>query len=191
MFKEIVERVLTEGDKKVFDKETGYNSSKDELYIFDKLKERYPDVIMSYTDERFVNPDTHRPFQADFYIPSKDLFINYMKIFTHGRRKYDPTNPEHEDDVKWLKSKKGEFYKRALKQWTVTDPIKRQVANEQGFTLIEFFNLDEFEAWFANPSLTYDEYMQPTSLQYDSDEYFQQKARGRDTNGSDSDPYAP
>ena len=29
---------IQEGDKKVFDKDSGYNSSKDETYIFDKLK---------------------------------------------------------------------------------------------------------------------------------------------------------
>ena len=59
---------IQEGDKKVFDKDSGYNSSKDEQYIFDKLKEKYPDVIISYTDDRFVNPETNRHFQADYYI---------------------------------------------------------------------------------------------------------------------------
>ena len=62
---------IKEGDKKVFDKASGYNSSKDETYIYEKLKEKYPDVIISYTDDRFVNPETNRHFQSDLYIPSK------------------------------------------------------------------------------------------------------------------------
>lgn len=191
MFKKIVESILVEYEsKKVFDKDSGYNSSKDELYILDKLKEKWPDVKMSYTDDRFVNPKTHRHFQLDFYIPSQDVGINYNKIFTHGRRKFDPSNPVHLDDVKWLKRQKGDFYKRVLKQWTETDPIKREVAKENGLTLVELFNLDEFERWYENPSLTYEEYKYaPESLQYDSEEYFREKNRGRDIYGNDSDPY--
>lgn len=183
---------IEEGDKKVFDKDSGYNSSKDEEYIYKKLKEKWPDVKISYIDDRFVNPETHRHFQCDFYIPSKDWFINYDKIFTHGRRKYNPNDPKCQEDVKWLESmsKPGNYYERALKQWTVTDPIKRQVAEENGIRLIELFNLDEFNTWFANPELTYEEYKQsPDSMQYDSEEYFKQKARGRDIYGNDSDPY--
>ena len=187
------EYTFTEGDKKIFDKDSGYNSSKDEQYIYEKLKEKWPDVKMSYTDDRFVNPETHRHFQCDFYIPSKDWFINYNKIFTHGRRKYNPDDPNCQEDVKWLESmsKPGNYYERALKQWTITDPIKRKVAEENGIKLIELFNLDEFERWFANPELSYEEYKYaPDSMQYNSDEYFKQKARGRDIYGADSDPYA-
>lgn len=186
-FRNIIENILGEGDKKVFDKESGYNSSKDELYIFNKLKEKWPDVKMSYTDDRFINPETSRHFQADFYLPSQDIIMNYNKIATHGRRKYDPNDPDHQKDVKWLESQDGDFYKRILKQWTVTDPIKRQVAKENNLKFIEWFNLDEFETWLNDPSLTYEQYKYaPKSMQYDSDEYFRQKARGRDIYGNDS-----
>ena len=181
---------IEEGDKKIFDKDSGYNSSKDEQYIFEKLKEKWPDVIISYTDDRFVNPDTNRHFQADYYIPSEDWFLNYNKIFTHGRRKYNPDDPNCQKDVEWLKSQDGDYYKRALKQWTVTDPIKREIAKINGLKLIEWFNLDEFNTWLAKPELTYEQYKQaPESMQYDSKEYFKQKARGRDIYGNDSDPY--
>ena len=181
---------IQEGDKKVFDKDSGYNSSKDETYIFDKLKERYPDVIISYTDDRFVNPETKRHFQSDLYIPSKDWFINYNKTWTHFSEPYNPNNPEHQADLRWLESKAepGNYYERTIKQWTITDPIKREVAKANGFRLIEFFNLREFENWYNNPELTYEEYKYaPDSMQYDSEEYFNQKARGRDIYGNDSD----
>ena len=182
---------IQEGDKKVFDKDSGYNSSKDEQYIFDKLKEKYPNIIISYTDDRFVNPETHRHFQLDFYDPDSDTGFNYNKAWTHGRRKFNPNDPSCQEDVKWLESQDGDYYKRALKQWTITDPIKREVAKAGELKLIEWFNLDEFNTWFANPELTYEEYKYaPDSLQYDSEEYFKQKARGRDVYGNDSDPYA-
>lgn len=193
IIKQLVEScAITEGDKKVFDKDSGYNSSIDEQYIFEKLKEKWPDVIMSYTDDRFVNPETHRHFQSDYYIPSQDWFLNYNKIFTHGRRRFNPNDPNCQDDVKWLesKSKPGNYYERALKQWTITDPIKREIAKNNGLRLIEWFNLDEFNNWYNDPSLEYEEYKYaPNSIQYDSEEYFKQKARGRDIYGNDSDPY--
>lgn len=183
---------IAEGDKKVFDDETGYNSSKDEQYIFDKLKEKYPDVIISYTDDRFVNPETKRHFQSDYYIPSKDWFMNYNKTWTHFSEPYNPNNPEHQADLKWLESKAepGNYYERTIKQWTITDPIKRGVAKVNGFRLIEFFNLREFENWYNNPELTYEEYKDPNPRRYDSDDYFKQKAAGYDPRGNDSDPYA-
>lgn len=189
-FREIVENILREGDKKIFDKETGYNTSKDELYIFDKLKEKWPDVIMSYTDDRFVNPETHRHFQLDFYIPSEDKGFNYNKHIRHGRSKYDANNPHCQDDIKWLKNKPGEFYKKILHTWTELDPLKRQVAQEAGLDFIEWFNLDEFNKWYENPELPYEEYKTaPESMQYDREEYFKQKAAGKDIYGNDSDPY--
>ena len=67
-FKNIIESLFKEGDKKIFDKKTGYNSSKDELYIYDLLKKKWPDVKMSYTDDRFVNPETNRHFQFDYLV---------------------------------------------------------------------------------------------------------------------------
>ena len=180
---------LTEGEKKVFDKESGYNSSLDEEYIFEKLKEKWPDVIMS--DDRFVNPKTHRHFQADYFIPSKDWFMNYDKTWTHFSEPYNPNNPEHQADLKWLESKAepGNYYERTIKQWTITDPIKREVAKVNGFKLIEFFNLREFENWYNNPELTYEEYKDPNPRRYDSGYYFKQKAAGFDPRGNDSDPY--
>lgn len=195
-FKDLVLEALTEiafdeGEKKVFDPNSGYNSSKDEFYIFDKLKEKWPDTVMSYTDDRFINPNTNRHFQLDFYVPSIDTGFNYNKMITHGRRKYNPNDPNHQKDVAWLESQSGDYYKRMLKQWTITDPIKREVAKQNGLKLIEWFNLDEFETWLADPTLTYEEYQHaPESMQYDSEEYFNQKARGRDIYGNDSEPDA-
>lgn len=182
---------IQEGDKKVFDKDSGYNSSKDEQYIFEKLKEKYPNIVISYTDDRFINPETKRHFQLDFYDPDSDTGFNYNKTWTHCRRKFNPNDPNCQEDVKWLESQPGDYYKRALKQWTITDPIKREVAKANGLKFIEWFNLDEFNTWFENPELNYEEYKYaPDSVQYDSEEYFKQKARGRDIYGNDSQPYA-
>lgn len=199
-FRKLVEQILAdnnisldEGDKKVFDKDSGYNVSEDELVIFDKLKTIYPHIKMSYTDDRFVNPETHRHFQLDFYDPDSDTGFNYNKHAKHGRRKFDKDDPNCIRDVNWLrsKSKPGNFYEKMLYTWKDLDPLKRKIANKNGLKFIEWFNMDEFIKWFNNPKLTYEEYKNaPESMQYDSDEYFKQKARGRDIYGLDSKPYA-
>lgn len=185
----IIENILHEGDKKIFDKESGYNSSKDELYIYDLLKKKWPDVKMSYTRDDFINPETHRHFQLDFYVPSENMGIQVNKHWKHGRRVYDPSDPNCQKDVRWLKNKGGDFYNKVLHTWTELDPIKREVAKQIGMKYVEIFNLDEFNTWYNNPELTYEEYKQaPDSLQYDSDEYFAAKANNRDIYGNDSDP---
>lgn len=64
------------------------------------------------------------------------------------------------------------------------------MAKQAGFKYIEIFNLDEFNKWYANPNLSYEEYKTaPESMQYDREEYFKQKAAGKDIYGNDSDPY--
>lgn len=193
-FRKLVENILnnslSEGDKKIFDKESGYNISKDEEYYYDLLKKKYPDIEKSITDDRFVNPETHRHFQIDFFVPSENMIIQINKHIKHGRSVFEPDNPIHQKDVEWLKSKPGDFYKKILHTWTELDPLKRELAKRAGFKYIEIFNLDEFNKWYANPNLSYEEYKTaPESMQYDREEYFKQKAAGKDIYGNDSDPY--
>ena len=42
----------------------------------------------------------------------------------------------------------------------------------------------EFDKWFENPELTYEEYADPDPLLYDSEEYFRQKANGENPYGN-------
>ena len=191
-FRKLVENILREGDKKILNKNgPHYNSSKDEEAVYDLLKKVYPNLQQNYTDDRFVSPITHRHFQADYYDPDSDTFFLLQKHIKHGRRPYNPEDPNCQKDVEWLEGQKGEFYEKMLHTWTEVDPIKRVVAKQQGFKLLEFFNLDEVLNFLKDPTQTYEEYKcAPDTMQYDSDEYFKQKARGRDIYGNDSDPYA-
>lgn len=169
--------------KVISDPETGISISKDEDYIYDKLKEKYGEVKRQYKDE------DRYPWECDFYIPSEDMFIEYLKHWTHGRRVYDPEDPECQADVEWLKSKASdnEFYQRCLDQWTIKDPEKMEVAKEAGLNLFIFYNLREFDRWYEHPEMQYRQYKDPDSLQYDSEDYFDKKAKHMDTNGNDSD----
>jgi len=190
-FRLIVESILEspinieEGDKKVFDKDSGYNVSKDENFYYDLIKKKWPDAERSQTFDTFRNPENNRPWQVDIYVPSEKMMIMIQKNWKHGRRPYDPTDKTCQDDVNWLKSKKGEFYNKVLYTWTELDPLKRKIARQLGYKYIEIFNMDEFLEWYKNPTLTYEEYKHPVTLQYDSDEYFKQKANHRDIYGND------
>ena len=194
-FREIVEKILTEngyfldeGDQKVFDKDSGYNSSNDEEYYWDLIKKKWPDAEKSITLDFFRNPENHRPWQIDAFVPSENMIIQFNGHIKHGRRPYNPEDPNCQADVEWLKSKKGDFYKKILYTWTELEPLKRQIAKENGYKYIEIFNMDEFNTWYANPELTYEKYKcPPKSLQYDRDEYFARKEQGTDLYGNSSD----
>ena len=179
---------LEEGDKKIFDKDTGYNISEDENFYYELIKKKWPDVERSKTFEDFRNPKNHRPWQVDFYVPSENMMIQINKNWRHGRRPYNPEDPDCQSDVEWLKAHDGDYYKKVLYTWTELEPLKRKIAKELGYKYVEIFNMDEFIDWYKNPELTYEEYKHPVKLQYDSDEYFAQKARGRDIYGCDSNP---
>lgn len=186
IFENVLVSHLNEGNKKIFDKDSGYNVSEDENYYYDMIKKKWPDAEKSLTFDDFRNPDNNRPWQVDIYIPSERKMIQIQKHVKHGRRPYNPEDPICQSDVKWLKSKPGEFYKKILYTWTELDPLKRQVAKDLGYDYVEIFNMDEFNKWYENPELTYEEYkFPPDSLRYDHDEYFRQKARKRDIYGND------
>lgn len=186
-FRRLVENILDEGDKKIFDKDSGYNVSEDENVYCDLIKKKWPDTEKSVTFDDFRNPENHRPWQVDVFVPSENMMVQIQKNWKHGRRPYNPDDPTCQADVDWLKSKKGEYYDKVLYTWTELDPLKRKIAKDLGYKYVEIFNLDEFLRWYKNPELTYEEYKYPTSLQYDSEEYFKQKARHRDIYGNDSD----
>lgn len=178
---------LEEGEGKVFDKDSGYNSSPDEEYYWKKIKEKWPDAKKSQTLDDFRNLENHRPWQIDMLLPNEKTMIMIQKHIKHGRRPYNPKDPNCQADVDWLKSKKGDFYDKVLYTWTELDPLKRKVAKDLGYRYVEIFNMDEFNDWYANPELTYEEYKHPPkSMQYDRNEYFAQKARGMDIYGNDS-----
>ena len=186
-FRKLVEEALK--NNKVFDKDSGYNSSADEEYYWDLIKEKWPDAEKSVTLEDFRNPDNNRPWQCDYYVPSEKMIIQINKNWKHGRRPYNPEDPSCQEDVKWLKSEKGDYYDKVLYTWTELEPLKRQVAKELGYKYVEIFNIDEFKDWYANPSLTYEEYKHPIPLKYDREEYFSQKDKGNDVYGNDTKPH--
>lgn len=132
--------------------------SKEEDKIYDILTTRYNIVERQHFDNRY-------PWKCDFYIPEKDLFIEFQGNWVHGPKEYfchepyDRHNKIHQKVLKiWNRKAKDRFkqgfktskYFDAIQTWTVRDPLKRQTAKNNNLNWIEFFTIEEFTKWFNN-----------------------------------------
>ena len=75
--------------------------------------------------------DSRYPFNCDFYIPSKDLFIEYQGHQTHG---FEPFNAENQEHLAYLEACKNRGLD--MKTWTVRDPKKLETALKNKINLI-------------------------------------------------------
>ena len=97
-------------------KKNGMYRTKLEDRYLDRLKKVYPDIIQHYVSEKY-------PFECDFYIPSKDLYIELNVFYLHGGHFFDEKNPE---DINKLNDWKSRDIDTTI--WTVKDLIKRDFA---------------------------------------------------------------
>lgn len=103
-----------------------YKVSKSENNIYNQLVTILgdDDVIRGYIDSRY-------PFNCDFYIPSKDLFIEYQGHPTHGTEPYDPTSIDHISQLELM-----EIHHIDTKTWTQRDPKKLELAKRNKIKLL-------------------------------------------------------
>lgn len=125
--------------------------SKPEEIIFELLKTKFTDTIHHYKDKERYN------FQCDFYIPSKDLFIEINFDPSHGKEPFNPNNKNHLKIVEDWKTKISEKLKQNSKPsrysnfidvWTIRDPIKFQTAKQNKLNYLTFYNWKQFNIWF-------------------------------------------
>ena len=105
----------------------GSNSQPEEIF-YKKLLELYEkdDIIRNY------NKDKRYPFNCDFYIKSRDLFIELNCFWTHGEHWFNKNSKEDLNILKELKerSTKSTFCKSAIDVWTNKDVEKRDYAKK-------------------------------------------------------------
>lgn len=119
-----------------------FNTSIPEDESFTILKERYPDTVTQYKDDRY-------PFVCDFYIPSLDLFIECNYHWTHGGHPYNEYNDDDNHMLESWKRKNTEYYDNAIRTWTVRDTTKRNTAKQNKLKYIEFWNIDELRQFVS------------------------------------------
>ncbi|MBO5003759.1 MAG: hypothetical protein J6D03_00530 [Clostridia bacterium] len=107
-----------------------------EQKLFKLLQIKYPDAIIHYIDKRYGN------FECDYYIPSKDLFIEYQGHQSHGGHPYDKNNLKDIELANWIK----ETFNNN-KAFTQLDPMKRHLAKINNLNWLEFWTDKEFKEW--------------------------------------------
>lgn len=111
------------------------------LYDKDDIKRQYKDL------ERY-------PFMCDFYIKSKDLFIECNFYYTHGEHKFDINSIEDQIKLNEIKEKIKETnkqtYKNILKTWTIRDIKKFNKAKENNLNYLIFYTEKEMIKWIEN-----------------------------------------
>lgn len=123
-----------------------FNTSNTEDNLYNLLVERFgkDDVIRNHKSIVY-------PYLCDFYIKSKDLYVEYNGMWTHGYHWFgsDPVM-DHNMIEKWV-TKDNNFYKNAIETWVHRDIIKRDVAKKANLNYVVFW-LDDFldvNLWFA------------------------------------------
>lgn len=120
-------------------------TSKPEETAFNLLKEFFPNIIRQYHSEKY-------PFHCDFYVPEKDLYIEFNGNWTHGFHPFKKDCSEDFSRLSFMKSKNSKYYNKAIYVWTVLDPKKRETAKANNLNFIEFWNIDEVKQWLSKIS---------------------------------------
>lgn len=120
------------------------SSKEDQVYnllltVFDKNN-----IIRQYKSKKY-------PFVCDFYIPEKDLYIEYNGHWTHGKESFNKNNLEHQKILeKWKrKSEKSKFYKIAVYVWTDLDVRKLECFRKNNLNYKIFWNINEVKKFIG------------------------------------------
>ena len=121
-------------------KNNSFNKSNKEDQVYNLLLTVLDknNIIRQYKSKKY-------PFTCDFYIPEKDLYIEYNGHWTHGNESFDKNNLEHQRILEeWKrKSEKSKFYKIAVYVWTDLDVRKLETFKRNNLNYKIFWNLEE------------------------------------------------
>lgn len=126
-----------------------WTGSKSEAIIYSCILRKYftkNDIICQYRN------DKEYPFNCDFYIKSLNLYIEFQGYWTHGRHPYNDNSIYDQKMLNDWKLKangnqKSSYY-GAIHTWTISDPYKRLIANQNQLNFIEFWNIIEVKEYF-------------------------------------------
>lgn len=115
-----------------------FNTSSTEKRFYEYLLTKYPkeDIFQQYTDPRY-------PFICDFYIKSKDLFIELNLHWTHGGKPFNKATDYTKVAVWNEKAKTSKFYQNAIKTWTVRDVNKLSYFKQNKLNYKIFYSIEE------------------------------------------------
>ena len=122
------------------------NTSSDEELLYSFLADRFgtDDIVRQYRSGVY-------PFYCDFYVKSKDLYIELNASWTHGLRWFCKGDLYCEEKLALWKSKSvdSEYYKNAVVVWTGRDVEKREIAHKNNLNYVVLWNRDDIDLWFS------------------------------------------
>jgi hypothetical protein len=101
------------------------------------------DVLRQHNDPRY-------PYRCDFYISSRDLFIELNGTWTHGGHWFDQGDPHDRQVVENWRAKNSAYYNAAILQWCRRDTAKRNSARDARLNYVTFWDgqrLDDARLW--------------------------------------------
>lgn len=118
-------------------KNNSFNTSLSEYRLGLILKGLFgeDDVIDNYVSEVY-------PFKCDYYIKSRDLYIELNAHWSHGSHWYT------KDDEAMIKSwqSKSDFYRNAAETFSIRDVAKRNIARQNSLNYVVFWKNDLSDA---------------------------------------------
>ncbi len=124
-----------------------FNTSAPEESLYNLLTERFGrnDVLRQHADPRY-------PYRCDFYIRSRDMFIELNATWTHGGHWFNEDDPKDRQVVDKWQSKRTPFYNTAIAQWCRRDTAKRNAARTAQLNYVTFWDgmkLNDAKHWLA------------------------------------------
>lgn len=101
------------------------------------------DIECQYRSERY-------PYKCDFYIKSRDIFIELNAYWVHGGHWFDVNNEADVERLQVWIDKSNESYERAIYVWSENDLEKRKIALDNKLNYVVFWDADLTDAkhWF-------------------------------------------
>lgn len=127
-----------------FEKGTFHTSQSEEI-LFQMLCDVFgiDDVLRQYGSDVY-------PFACDFYIRSRDMYIELNGTWTHGTHWFEGSSDDMAVLQDWSQ-RKTVYYQNAVRVWSETDVRKRCVAEKNNLNYVVFWDsgLRDAKVWFA------------------------------------------
>jgi len=119
-----------------------FNSSKPEDELETALTAKFNKVCRNYAE------DPRYPFACDFYIPERELFIEYNGFWTHQPSIgwYNQKSSKHRKLREELDVKFPDWIPMS---WYTSDVKKRKAAKKHNLNYVVLWNEQDIEDWFA------------------------------------------
>ena len=118
-----------------------FNTSSIEDNLSILLESKFSKVFRQY------NRDPRYPYQCDFYIPERDMFIELNAFWTHDTHWYNPNSSRDRTKRKQLLEK----YKKTWGEfaWWTSDIKKRNAAKKNNLNYVVLWNEQDIDDWFT------------------------------------------